>query len=438
METTTTVPVELGFAELSEVPLTSDIFPSKIGGKPAWLNPKHILSFEQVKCGICERPMILLVQNGSCHKQDWHKCQTMCSLWIIRVKRMWEVWNELLLFKRTSNKSLEYWKTQKLFQKILFPEYEIITEPEEIDNVEEKNLSYLSSSPKKDSSEEFDDIYENSKVKVDKAFLKFQKRIQLFPKQILRYSRLHEDDKNPDPLWVSDNDKPGEDDIIIPKCSNCGQERTFEFQVLSTLLNYLKIDHTKLDSLDWGTLLIYSCKDSCHSENNYYLEEFIYRQDFSGDGVHNKQLVEVTTKQNVVKIPSKSISTTTTKTTNKNSTTTIVVDSIKNSATKDIKQDEQEIVEVPISEPFNSFLNLNTHDTISPLNIKMYTCPNCHTPNSVNVVKNDDNNSANGDYYTCLSHGNYGCGWKGEHQPNEENIAKHVFSIIGFKPLIIN
>ncbi|CAJ0762369.1 708_t:CDS:2, partial [Entrophospora sp. SA101] len=127
----------------------------------------------------------------------------------------------------------------------------------EIDNVEEKNLSYLSSSPKKDSSEEFDDIYENSKVKVDKAFLKFQKRIQLFPKQILRYSRLHEDDKNPDPLWVSDNDKPGEDDIIIPKCSNCGQERTFEFQVLSTLLNYLKIDHTKLDSLDWGTLLIY-------------------------------------------------------------------------------------------------------------------------------------------------------------------------------------
>ncbi|CAJ0910501.1 17145_t:CDS:2 [Entrophospora sp. SA101] len=144
---------------------------------------------------------------------------------------MWEVWNELLLFKRTSNKSLEYWKTQKLFQKILFPEYEIITEPEEIDNVEEKNLSYLSSSPKKDSSEEFDDIYENSKVKVDKAFLKFQKRIQLFPKQILRYSRLHEDDKNPDPLWVSDNDKPGEDDIIIPKCSNCGQERTFEIHL---------------------------------------------------------------------------------------------------------------------------------------------------------------------------------------------------------------
>ncbi|CAJ0836397.1 7333_t:CDS:2 [Entrophospora sp. SA101] len=153
--------------------------------------------------------------------------------------------------------------------------------------------------------------------------------------------------------------------------------------------------------------------------------------------VHNKQLVEVTTKQNFVKIPSKSLSTTTTKTTNKNSTTTIVVDSIKNSVIKDIKQDEQEIVEVPISEPFNSFLNLNTHDTITPLNINMYTCPNCHTPNSVNAVK-DDNYSANGDFYTCLSHGNYGCGWEGEHLPNEENIAKHVFSIIGFKPLIIN
>ena len=82
-------------------------------------------------------------------------------------------------------------------QKVLFPEYEIISKPEEINNDNdnngdnneivgemEKNLLRLSSSSP--SKKDPDEIYENSKVKVDKTFLKFQKRIQSFPKQILR------------------------------------------------------------------------------------------------------------------------------------------------------------------------------------------------------------------------------------------------------------
>jgi len=53
----------------------------------------------------------------------------------------------------------------------------------------------------------------------------------------------------------------------------------FEFQVLPQLLYYLKIDNMDQDSLDWGTLVVYTCRNSCESKNNEaYLNEFIYRQ----------------------------------------------------------------------------------------------------------------------------------------------------------------
>ncbi|RUS32073.1 hypothetical protein BC938DRAFT_476347 [Jimgerdemannia flammicorona] len=52
--------VQLGFAEDPVTPLTADTFPSKLGGKPAWLNPEHILDVEAVKCGVCGKPLKLL------------------------------------------------------------------------------------------------------------------------------------------------------------------------------------------------------------------------------------------------------------------------------------------------------------------------------------------------------------------------------------------
>ncbi|CAG8530750.1 18322_t:CDS:2, partial [Racocetra fulgida] len=62
MATSSTKVVELGFAEPPENPLTADNFPNKIGGKPAWLNPAYVLTAENVLCGICKKPMVLLVQ----------------------------------------------------------------------------------------------------------------------------------------------------------------------------------------------------------------------------------------------------------------------------------------------------------------------------------------------------------------------------------------
>lgn len=62
--------------------------------------------------------------------------------------------------------------------------------------------------------------------------------------------------------------------------TNCGW---FDpFQVMPQLLNYLGVDEKVGNSLDWGTLCVYSCSKSCATGNNY-TTEFIWKQDFAAD-----------------------------------------------------------------------------------------------------------------------------------------------------------
>ncbi|KAF9913877.1 Programmed cell death protein 2, partial [Lobosporangium transversale] len=128
-----------------------------------------------------------------------------------------------------------------------------------------------------------DEVYENTKTDIDAAFLAFQKRIAMYPEQVLRYARMEYELTNPEPLYVSDIGIPKPEDI--PPCPDCGQERTFEFQILPQLLNYLAIDHSAKDSLDFGTVLVYSCKDNCHVEGKFYQHEIALVQHFSEDGM---------------------------------------------------------------------------------------------------------------------------------------------------------
>ena len=55
--------VELGFVEDREAALLkSRFFPSKVGGKPAWLALNNIPKPEQLSCRICAKPTIFLLQ----------------------------------------------------------------------------------------------------------------------------------------------------------------------------------------------------------------------------------------------------------------------------------------------------------------------------------------------------------------------------------------
>ncbi|XP_005148731.2 programmed cell death protein 2 [Melopsittacus undulatus] len=176
----------------------------------------------------------------------------------------------------------------------LFPEYEILIEPEEPelladrtvnphdeqgavetskDLKEQKEFRVTSSAGEACQSldEETLEAMAKHETEDDRIFQMFKERIAVEPEQIIRYCREGEG-----PIWVSGENIPEEKDI--PNCL-CGARRVFEFQIMPQLLNHLQVDSLG-ESIDWGTLVVYTCANNCGEENKY-MEEFIWKQDFS-------------------------------------------------------------------------------------------------------------------------------------------------------------
>uniref|UniRef100_K7G479 Programmed cell death 2 n=1 Tax=Pelodiscus sinensis TaxID=13735 RepID=K7G479_PELSI len=158
--------------------------------------------------------------------------------------------------------------------KFLFPEYEIVIEPEEMETPGDGQTDEDSESEGFESlDEEVLEAMAKHETQEDKIFQKFKNRIAAEPEQILRYCRGREG-----PIWISGENIPQMKEI--PHCS-CGAQRIFEFQVMPQLLTHLKVDSLG-ESIDWGTLVVYTCAENCNLANGY-MEEFIWKQDITTD-----------------------------------------------------------------------------------------------------------------------------------------------------------
>ncbi|NWQ67680.1 PDCD2 protein, partial [Neopipo cinnamomea] len=176
----------------------------------------------------------------------------------------------------------------------LFPEYEILIEPEEpefsddstVDPGDVQGAADTSKDPEEQEElgatgstgealqsldEETLEALAKRETEEDKIFQMFKEKVAAEPEQIIRYCRGGED-----PIWVSGENRPEEKDI--PNCL-CGAKRIFEFQIMPQLLNHLQVDSLG-ESIDWGTLVVYTCAANCGGANEY-LEEFIWKQDYS-------------------------------------------------------------------------------------------------------------------------------------------------------------
>lgn len=123
---------------------------------------------------------------------------------------------------------------------------------------------------------------EDTQVNVDSIFIKFQKRVEREPNQVIRIAQLESDL----PLWVNVEGKPLMSDIGV---CECGGRRVFEYQVMPQLICHLDQGNDR-DSMDWGSLFVYTCELFCnnhHHHNNGYVEHFVWKQDFSSDGMKN-------------------------------------------------------------------------------------------------------------------------------------------------------
>lgn len=180
---------------------------------------------------------------------------------------------------------------EKLRGARIFVEKEIVSEPEgkgeDLEEEESQAAFFKENNPELQGGSDSralvlagDEAEEDTKVDVDDTFLQFQLRINLYPDQVIRYDRVEYDMPTREPLWVQANYRPES----IPECDRCHGPRTFEFQILSTLLNYIGVNHVAVDSLDWGALFVYTCKQNC-TLGNEYAEEVLWKQDFSQDGM---------------------------------------------------------------------------------------------------------------------------------------------------------
>ncbi|KAM5586858.1 hypothetical protein ABKV19_005673 [Rosa sericea] len=162
---------------------------------------------------------------------------------------------------------------QKVASKALWPEYKIIQEFESTydtqmpdDNVNANSM--VSRNQMDDGLMSIADNFEGDGDK--KSWASFQERIDLAPEQVLRYCRS----SGAKPLWPLTSGRPSKADI--PKCHYCDGPLCFEFQILPQLLYYFHVKNDA-DSLDWATIVVYTCEASCDA-SVAYKEEFAWVQ----------------------------------------------------------------------------------------------------------------------------------------------------------------
>ncbi|KAL3267396.1 hypothetical protein HHI36_011525 [Cryptolaemus montrouzieri] len=331
--------IDLGYLEPCEKwQVESRLFPSKAGGKPAWLNLEGIPRGEDLLCSTCGENLIFLCQIYAPYEEDDNNFHRTLFIFIcrnanccirnksdnIRIFRSHltrdnkfypsdppvegpdpdfslSKWSSICEAcgsfgdKKCSNckvvtycsrkHQIIHWKENHKKtcgtkentsgdSSILFPEFEIVIEPEvlnvkEIDEEQEKQkFIELQKQGKLGTMSDLDEeeLTKHSTTSNDKMFAKFRKCVENNPEQVLRYSRGDQ------PLLISDDIIPEN----IPDCEYCGGPRQFEFQIMPQMLTFLKETQ-----LDWGVLICYTCKFSCTDINVDYKREFVFKQDVS-------------------------------------------------------------------------------------------------------------------------------------------------------------
>ncbi|PIO74970.1 programmed cell death protein 2 domain protein [Teladorsagia circumcincta] len=78
------------------------------------------------------------------------------------------------------------------------------------------------------------------------------------------------------PLLATDRAPPLK---VAPPCERCGAPRCFELQLMPHLLSLIGVDQIG-HSIDWASIYVFTCSQTCEIENNGYAKEFACKQDF--------------------------------------------------------------------------------------------------------------------------------------------------------------
>lgn len=305
----------LGFVEapLRNTDLLRHQFPSKVGGRPAWLDPINLPSHDELCCEKTGKLMRFLLQVYAPVDENQEAFHRSLFVFIssegpavhgspdgVKAFRC-QLPRENAFYgydpaaaddmypRITEECPIDPWKVQQAEQQgssnaatlsediLLFPEFELVVEPEpsDVSKVPEEIQKYTDLGQQYTEEEmpgEVVDTLEKSLTEEQRHFAEFATRTSVEPSQVLRY--CFEDCVQPicpSPLGIP----RGED---IPVCPYCHGPRKFEFQIMPQLLNNLNVDPSDSNAPDWGTIAIYSCAASCAVSSRSYVKEYVWVQ----------------------------------------------------------------------------------------------------------------------------------------------------------------
>ena len=291
---------------------TRFMFPSKVGGKPAWLIPEFM---PEVKCDSCSKDMTFLLQvyaPDSDREDAFHRsimiftclgcrCFFKCfraqlprfnSFYPTEIKSSHEVPLEdakldsqccescgsKIHTSLTCRPLPEFGLEIEEIDEINMDEDEDGDSSDEDDLVDEANqrIQHLAvdSEMTLDDSETslFDDFTETA-LENDASFRMFKRFVDEAPvNQVLYYCA------GGSPLWLSD-----EKQLLEPPsdCEYCLGKRRFEFQIQPQLIYHLmkRLKGFPMNAapFEWGVIAVYTCTNNC-SVGPQYKEEFVYNQ----------------------------------------------------------------------------------------------------------------------------------------------------------------
>eukprot|EP01023_Acetabularia_acetabulum_P069019 TRINITY_DN98_c0_g1_i5.p1 TRINITY_DN98_c0_g1~~TRINITY_DN98_c0_g1_i5.p1 ORF type:complete len:338 (-),score=41.11 TRINITY_DN98_c0_g1_i5:103-1116(-) len=329
--------VKLGFVEEVEDKryLLRHRFPSKMGGRPAWLNPMgvpfHNLTEHCAESGK-ETPMLFLLQlyaplptqhvahqsafhrsifvfvsqkggdfgkDGGVGKVKAFRCQLpRLNPWYsdqppqdlpldaypLQLKE-----DDLKYVTRLDPWVVCGWE-QSLDDKSfnpcceLLPEYELVVDYEDQytpkdDEYIQQLLDQYNNSDLKDAEVPEDVLtsVQHTLTPEQQQFADFQARIEDAKDQVIRYCFS----SNAKPLLPNTTSLPDS----IPPCPLCQAPRIFEFQIMPQLIHFCGQPADHPNAQNWGTIIIYTCQNSCRLElsndqdgGTAYAEEFVFVQ----------------------------------------------------------------------------------------------------------------------------------------------------------------
>nr|AAB34865.1 programmed cell death-2/Rp8 homolog [Homo sapiens] len=332
-------PVELGFAESAPAwRLRSEQFPSKVGGRPAWLGAAGLPGPQALACELCGRPLSFLLQVYAPlpgRPDAFHRCiflfccrEQPCCAGLRVFRNQLPRKNDFYSYEppsenpppetgesvclqlksgahlcrvcgclgpKTCSRCHKAYYCSKEHQTLdwRLGHKQACAQPDHLDHIipdhnflfpefeiviETEDEIMPEVVEKEDYSEIIGSMGEALEEGLD-SMAKHESRedkiFQKFKTQIaLEPEQILRYGRGIAPIWISGENIPQEKDI--PDCP-CGAKRILEFQVMPQLLNYLKADRLG-KSIDWGILAAFTCAESC-SLGTGYTEEFVWKQD---------------------------------------------------------------------------------------------------------------------------------------------------------------